>query len=115
MNPMTYRPASAAEKQNAIGYADVAGAPIPAGPHATLGVLLDELGAVHARLEDVQGRLDNTVARITGVAPGVEASQPGHGPSQPVGQLPFAVDMAKALHLRINRIEDAIMRLSNLT
>lgn len=112
MNPSTYRPVVAG---SAIGLAEVAGAPTPAGPHATLGVLLDELGNVHARLEDLQGRLDTTVARITGVAAQVEPSQPGNGPSQPVGQLPFAVDMAKALHLRLFRLEDAIMRLANLT
>lgn len=115
MNPTTYCPGPVAEKQNAIGWAEVAGAATPSGPHATLGMLLDELGAVHHRLQDLQDRLDSTVQRITGVSALVEASKPSNGPSQPVGQLPFAVDMAKALHTRVNRFEDAIMRLANLT
>ncbi len=99
-----------------IGHHLASNVEVAACPPGTLHSLLDELGSLHARLMSAQGRLDDTVQRITGSAPVVEGPTPVKGaPAPTLGQVPMAVDMTHALHLRLNRLEDAIMRLENLT
>jgi hypothetical protein len=81
--------------------------------HPSLHVLLDELGTLHGRLGELQSRFEDQVHRITGSGAVVEGPQPGH-PAPPAGQVPMAVDLARGLHMRLNRLEDTIARLATL-